>query len=391
MGRILKYAAFCIAVFTMAACGDLYDTHEKYLKMAEETYIGKADSLKANGGFNRVELKWLLNVDPKISKCIITWNGCVNPVEVAVNNPGGLMSKIIDIPEGKYIFRIVVASESGKESLPMTVSGESYGAEYQSRLPQRGIASIQALPEGVTINWLSEEGCIGVNLNYTNKDGVAKTVFVEGDAPSTLIEDFALGSEFTMTSLFKPEKDAIDTIPSLPKNVAFPAFFTISKTDWDEKYSKDYTDVSRTGWGLEASTEERGGEGATNGYVAALLDGSLTTFWHSAWSSTHNPVINPPLPHIITIDMLEPQDIISIELARRASNRDTKTVVFSISEDKVSWKELGFLDFPNATTPNAMILLLPENVRGRYIRATVTASNNGVNASISEIMFKSKN
>jgi hypothetical protein len=379
-----------MVAFVTVACGDLYETHEKYLKMGEETYVGKADSLQANGGFNRVELKWKLNVDPKISKCVITWNGCLQPVEVAVDRPGSVMSKIIDIAEGKYIFKIVVKSDSGKESLAQTVSGESYGSSYQGRLAQKGIISIQATPVGATINWLQEESCVGVNLSYTDKGGAKKEIFVAGDATSTLIEDFVPGSEFTMTSLFKPEKDAIDNIASLPKTIAFPAYYIISKTDWDQTYHKNYTDVSRTGWTVEATTEERGGEGAVNGYVTALLDGDLATFWHSAWKNGIDGVINPPLPHLITLDMQASQDIISIELARRTNNKDTKTVVFSISNDKVDWKELGVLDFPNAVTPNAMILLLPDNVKGRYIRAAVTGSNNGVNASIAEIMFTSK-
>ncbi|GHV38186.1 chitobiase [Bacteroidia bacterium] len=374
----------------MVACGDLYETHEKYLKMGEETYVGRADSLQANGGFNRVELKWKLNVDPKISKCVITWNGCQQPVEVAVDRPGSWMSKIIDITENKYIFKIVVMSDSGKESLVQTVSGESYGTEYQSRLPQKGISSILATPAGTTISWLQEEGCVGVNLSYTNKEGTKKTVFVEGNATSTLIDDFVPGSEFTMSSLFKPETNAIDNIASLPKTLSFPSYYTISKADWDQTYHKDYTDVSHTGWTLDVTTEEQGGEGAVSGYATALLDGNLSTYWHSAWRTGPGGVINPPLPHLITLDMQVSQDIISVELARRANNKDTKTVAFSISDDKVNWKELGVLNFPNATTPNAMILLLPNNVKGKYIRAAVTGSNNGANASIAEIMFTKK-
>ena len=50
-------------ILGIAACGDMYDVHEKYLKMGEETYLGIASDLEANSGFNRIELKWKLNAD----------------------------------------------------------------------------------------------------------------------------------------------------------------------------------------------------------------------------------------------------------------------------------------------------------------------------------------
>ncbi|MEG1188368.1 MAG: DUF4998 domain-containing protein, partial [Bacteroidales bacterium] len=195
MKKILKYTVFSLIAIALAACGDLYETHEKYLKMGEEVYIGLADSLQANGGFKRVELKWKLNADPRIDKCVISWNGSEEPVEVKADRANTFMSKILDIPEGKYIFSVIVKSATGKESLVKTISGESYGDKYQSRLPQRGINTMSATPGGVTIDWAPEEGCVGVKLSYINKDGVRKTMHVEPTDPSTLIEDFVPGGE----------------------------------------------------------------------------------------------------------------------------------------------------------------------------------------------------
>lgn len=389
MKKIFKYAACCMAALSLVACGDLYETHEKYLQMGEEVYIGFADSLQANGGFKRIELKWKLNADPRIDKCVITWNGNEQPVEMEADYTGDFMSKILDMPEGKYIFTVVVKSETGKESLIKTVSGESYGDNYQLRLPQRGVNSMSAIPAGVTINWAPEEGCVGVSLTYTNNEGTKKTIKIGADETSTLITDFVPGSEFTLATLFKPELYAIDEIESVPSTMRFPAYYTVSKSDWDKTYHALYTDVNRTGWTIEATTEELTGEVTadkpTNGQAVAILDGKLNTFWHSQWSNN----AKPPLPHLLTIDMQKEQDIISIELARREDNKDTKDVVFSISNDNVNWTELGVLNFPNDNAPNAKILLLPEAVKGRYFRAAVTSSNNGVNASIAEIMFTS--
>ena len=165
--------------------------------------------------------------------------------------------------------------------------------------------------------------------------------------------------------------------------MSFPTYYTVSKEEWNE-IQNQYIDVDRTGWGVEANTEELTGEGAVNGHKEALIDGDLNTFWHSQWDGEGK---NPPLPHIITFDMQQTQNILSIELARRKDNLDLKAVMFSISDDKENWTELGKLDFPNDKVPNAQIILLPKAVSGRYFRTTVTDSNNGVNASIAEIMF----
>ena len=335
MRKILKYYIACsIVAVSLAACGDLYETHEKYLNMAEETYIGLADSLEANGGFNRIELKWQLNADPKINTCVISWNGAEQPLEFPADRSNKFMSKIIDLPEGKYIFKVVVKSDSGKESLPRTVSGEVYGSSYQSRLAQRGINSMTAtLKDGITINWAPEEGCIGTNLTYTNKDGETKKLLIAEEENITVLADAVPGTEFILSSLFKPEENAIDNMESTEKTLNFIPYYTVSKADWDATYHEMYVDVDRAGWTVEASTEELTGEGAVNGHKEALLDGDLSTFWHSEWKDN----AKPPLPHVITFDMLSTQKIISVELARRAGNKDTKSVGFSISADKETW------------------------------------------------------
>lgn len=389
MKNIFKYiTCCCLSWMGLAACGDLNDVHKEYLAMGEETYVGRADSLQANGGFKRIELKWMLNADPKISKCIITWEGNDKPIAIPIDHyTEGYLSKIIDMPEGKYIFTIYTQSESGKTSLTQTVSGEVYGDKYQSRLSQKGIQSISADPKGAVITWLPEEGCIGVNLSYVNKDGVTKKLYVAGDAVTTTIADFVLGSKLSMSSVYKPEKNAIDEIQTLESNLYFPKFYTISKTDWDNLYHADYKDVDRTGWTAEANTEELVGEGDVNGRAMTLLDGNYDTFWHSQWKDA-SPA--PVLPHIIIIDMKRQQDIISVELARRKDNKDVKTVAFSISNDKQTWTDFGELSFPNSGAPNAKIVLLSKTINGRYIRVMVTESNNAPHASLSEIMFTTK-
>lgn len=231
MKKIVKhYMAFGLMIVALAltACSDLYGTHEKYLKMAEEIYIGLADSLTANGGFNRIQLKWQLNADPRISTCEISWTDSEQPLVVAADRTEDYMSTIIDLPEGKYLFKVIVKSDSGKESLPRTVSGEVYGSVYQSRLPQKAITSMKNTADGILIAWAPEEGCVGVRLVYTTKDGNEKNTLIvnekvtDGDVLEVTLDDALPGSEFKQFSLYKPEKDAIDSIESDESIFTFP-------------------------------------------------------------------------------------------------------------------------------------------------------------------------
>lgn len=386
MKNITKYIICSLLFFMITACGDMYEVHEKYLKMGEETYLGIASDIEVNSGFNRLELRWKLNADPRINVCIITWEGCETPIEVPVSADRDIneyISKIINLPEGKYIFSIKTKSETGKESLVQTVSGEVYGSNYQAGLSAQGINSMSATLAGVTINWAPAENCIETELTYTNNTGTEKTITQPEGEMTLVIPDAVLDTQFKLVSKYTLPDNAIDDVWAPEKVMSFPTYYTVSKEEWDEIHNQ-YIDVDRTGWGVEANTEELTGEGAVNGHKEALIDGDLSTFWHSQWDGEGK---NPPLPHIITFDMQQTQNILSIELARRQNNLDLKTVMFSISDDKENWTELGKLDFPNDKVPNAQIILLPKTVSGRYFRTTVTDSNNSVNASIAEIMF----
>ncbi|MDR2563032.1 MAG: DUF4998 domain-containing protein [Prevotellaceae bacterium] len=223
MKLIIKNLTLLMMTLATISCGDIYETHRKYLDMGEETYIGMADSMKVNGGLNRVEIKWKLNSDPKINKCLITWGNDSPTIEVPISDLKADMSKIIDIAEGNYIFKIVVISASGKKSLEQTSSGSSYGESYIARLPQRVIKAIAKAPEGAKITWSPEEGCVGIKIEYKDAAENEQTISFGGADASNLIPNFKPDTEFKVYTLFKPEKEAIDTIPSKPETHRFPA------------------------------------------------------------------------------------------------------------------------------------------------------------------------
>ena len=90
------------------------------------------------------------------------------------------------------------------------------------------------------------------------------------------------------------------------------------------------TQLDRSSWSIEANTEEPTGEGTGNGVATCLLDGDLSTFWHSQWSGG-----SQPLPHEIVVDMNRTVTLTNIGLIQRQhdSYRDVGGGEFFVSSD----------------------------------------------------------
>lgn len=97
------------------------------------------------------------------------------------------------------------------------------------------------------------------------------------------------------------------------------------------KYKAPEILADRSGWGITASTTEAG-----DGSLASVLDGNLTTFWHSQYSSPASSY-----PHWIQVDMLALTNVTSISMAPR-SNNDTGFTKFNLkgSVDGTVWIDL---------------------------------------------------
>lgn len=384
MKSLIYLIAVCVLSCILVSCDNMYSIHEKYLSEGERVYIGYPDVVKAQGGYKRIQLVWKLNADPRIDRCCIYWQDRSDSLIVAPDRTDTVMRQIIPLPEGKYLFEMINKDEEGNSSLTKVIAGESYGDSYQENLFSRIVTDQIANPDSVILTWGLEEKCIGVNMQYVNNIGETKQVFLEGEQTQMILKDFVPGGSFVYNSLFNPEIEGIDTIPSKDSEDKFISFYELSKEDWENQYHDQYTDIDRSAWTVTASTEELSGEGKVNGRAATILDGDLNTYWHSQWKGS--PI--PALPHTLDIDMKEVQTISSIELVRRKGNKDTKEVVFSISMDGQKWDEIGSLSYPaTGGKPDSKIILLPKPIQGRYMKLTVVASNSNPQASIAEVMF----
>lgn len=106
--------------------------------------------------------------------------------------------------------------------------------------------------------------------------------------------------------------------------------------------------LSNVGWSiLDCSSEEpeEGGTESPLGYATAMIDGDLTTFWHSRWK---DPV--PGYPHWVAVDMGAEYIISSFVCYRRpGDNRGQTKNRFWTSLDGVNWDDQGEFPFDPET------------------------------------------
>lgn len=380
MKNILCVVSSVALLAGFISCDDMYSIHEKYLETPEKTYIGYPDISAARGGFERIELSWKLNQDPKIKQCCIYWNDKADSLIVPPDRTDTIMRQIIPLPEGSYVFEMINRDDLGNTSLTQVISGRSYGENFKSSLVNMSVSSQEAKPDSIVLTWGLRENCIGTDFKYVNKNGEDKEVFLPGDQTNLVLKDYVPGGEFSYHSLYVPEVNAIDTVAAEDETGLFVSYYSLTKEEWEEKYHANFEDLDRSSWTVSASSEELTGEGDVNGRANTILDGDLNTFWHSQWQA-----VTAPLPHTLEIDMKEIQTISSIELARRQSNKDTKTVRFSVSSDGNNWVEVATVVFPADTNPNSKVVMFPNKIKGRFLKLILPDSNKEPSVSISEI------
>lgn len=125
-------------------------------------------------------------------------------------------------------------------------------------------------------------------------------------------------------------------------------------------------------WTITANTEEPA-ESAPNGLPTAIIDGDLSSFWHSQWSGGWQD-----WPHIIIIDMKDRSEVQSIDYYGRQSGGDanTKDMEFFISDNQSEWKSIGKFE---ARKTADMQEFDTEVAQGRYLKVEITSSHDGSN------------
>ncbi|MBC7886472.1 MAG: DUF5013 domain-containing protein [Ferruginibacter sp.] len=212
---LILAAGCCI----LSACSKM-DEYKKFTGDKEISYTGKADSVIAYSGKNRINLSWLRSSDPKVAKTRIYWKNRTDSVEVPLNNsvPGSrrLNAIINNLPEGSYNFELFNFDNLGNTSVVSRVSGVAYGATFQQSLLNRGIESFYArqfnIGYNAAVQWFaSAEKSIGVEVSYMDSAGVTRKVIGDPKLSSTHLPKYDERNPISYRTMFLPDSTAIDT------------------------------------------------------------------------------------------------------------------------------------------------------------------------------------
>lgn len=213
-----------LLMISLIACGDMEETYREFAKDGEIIYIGKADSIKVRGGRERIEIKWLLLSDPKVTSYKITWNNnsdsTVNSV-VKTQNVDTVKVLLENLSEGIYNFKIYLYDNLKNSSVSSSVTAQSYGSFYESTLLNRVYTSVKRINvSDVAVTWSNpSEEQVGLELEYVDGAGVKITKSLRKDVLVDTLKNVPPGGTLEYRTSYKPESNALDVFHSAYNNV----------------------------------------------------------------------------------------------------------------------------------------------------------------------------
>lgn len=296
---INKLLFFSAIVIIISACSKIDDYKEKYMAGGSIIYSGKMDSVMIFSGRNRVKLTGLFTSDPNIVKYRVFTNSRQDSVEVQVKRTSGVDTANLIIPnlsEGTQSFEIRTYDAAGNSSVPVFVTANVYGANYQSSLVNRGVADASLQNDGsARISWADvsgDAGVINMEVNYTDTAGmVHDTIFPSVAAGLvTNLPAIKLGSTFSYKTAFLPNPTAIDTFYTDFQSHSVKADVTkIYLSNFGPDFSGTLGSDGRFGtlnapWISNAGALNKGG-GTYGGYQHAPWQSAGVITWET-WGNT---------------------------------------------------------------------------------------------------------
>lgn len=149
----------------------------------------------------------------------------------------------------------------------------------------------------------------------------------------------------------------------------------------------DVEEASKDSWQVLSATSEELATGATSGPKENLIDGDITTFWHSKWTSPAST-----LPQSFVVDMGEIEKIKGFVLSQRQQPANGSTGYLAVhvndfsidvSDDNTNWRKLG--DFNLLQIDERQVLRLEEKEAFRYFKVTVNSTYQKNTTALAEI------
>lgn len=344
--RHLHAIGIALLVVMLIACSDMNDLHQEYLDRGEVIYAAKADSVAPHSGRNRVEFEVFVK-SQRITTARFFWNDYKDSSDLIIEGQGVFRKMLDNLEERRYIFQLVCLDEFGNRSLPVELSANVYGEQYQAQLVNRSVGSTSIDVQGkVTINWGSAvDGAVAIEVSYTDLAGNSKLQSFPADLPTSVITDLKPDMGYEYRTVYKPDSTGID---SFFTGYSQSTPLTFDKTDWEI---------------IAYSTQHGGADNSVNN----LIDGTFKTRWHSlAGGSSY--------PHYATIDMGIVRTITqfgawitTFDSPPDGDHRAPDKIKFLVSMDNTTWTDLGEVNFNRFLLGEQTFVVSPP-MQGRYFR-----------------------
>ncbi|HHU25546.1 MAG: DUF4998 domain-containing protein [Bacteroidota bacterium] len=208
-----KHLLLSVVMVLTYACTKQDHFYKEFVEDRVQHYAGKADSLRVFPGDNRVMLKWYL-FDPLVNAASIHWNNKRDSMFVEHATGTDSVELIIsNLPETTHTFTIVTRDRNGNKSIPVTISGSSYGSNFRKTISNRMIRDLVYQNKKLSVKWQPElsETALFTEVVFSDTNGNRETVIMPVDENDCVLPGYKGGSSIEYRTAFVPEKNAIDT------------------------------------------------------------------------------------------------------------------------------------------------------------------------------------
>lgn len=220
--KINKYILIAIPVIAgilyISSCSKQDDYKKEFLAGGEIVYAGALDTVIAQSGYKRINLKMVLSNDPQVTKIKAFWNDRQDSVVIPVQRPvasNTINFLINNLNAGNYNFIVYTYDNQNHASVVRNASGVAYDDNYLNALANRTIKSVtpSIAVDSMLIKWNEPNaGQIDTEIKYTLQNGSEQVILLKpADTMVGIKEGYLAGSVLQYRSRYIPNATSFDT------------------------------------------------------------------------------------------------------------------------------------------------------------------------------------
>jgi hypothetical protein len=269
------------------------DDYKKFAEGGEIVYPATFDSLKVIPGNNRVMITGFLAGIPNVVKYRVYWNDGLDSLETSIIRKGKvdtIRQIISNLPEGPKTFIIRTYDDKGNRSIPMTITGNVYGANFQASVNERGnravLKSIFNKDGAAEITLADVDAYVnvlGMHIRYYDAtDKVRDTVIpVKLKNQVAVVPGVSVQRPITYNTLFLPDTVGIDTFTVQAKTL--DAYTEVTLLNNIHPVANQANDGNR--WATLRDWITNSAAKNHNGYGGTDISGDPRIYFEAGWGA----------------------------------------------------------------------------------------------------------